>query len=71
MILNIHVHKYFYFLNFYFFESFLKFVFGIQKVGAGGKSGARVDENHECYFLASKRHDFRNILQPTRSLYNF
>ena len=31
---------YFYFIFLFFFEK--------KKVGAGGKSGARADENHEC-----------------------
>ena len=26
-----------------------------KKVGAGGKSGARADENHECYFFGINR----------------
>ena len=38
--------KYFFFLNLNFF--FLIFLLKKKKVGAGGKSGARADENHEC-----------------------
>ena len=57
-ILNIPKIKVKYFLKLFlifnfFFEIiflifFLKFFFEKKKVGAGGKSGARADENHEC-----------------------
>ena len=33
---------------FFFFLIFFFFFFEKKKVGAGGKSGARADENHEC-----------------------
>ena len=42
----------FFFFNFFFFNFFFNFFFYFffekKKVGAGGKSGARADENHEC-----------------------
>ena len=42
---------FFFFFNFFFFIYFLIIIFFFfekKKVGAGGKSGARADENHEC-----------------------
>ena len=36
------------FFFFFFFIIFFFFVEKKKKVGAGGKSGARADENHEC-----------------------
>ena len=52
-ILNIpKIKKYIYFFFFliFFFNYFFYFYFFFEKkkVGAGGKSGARADENHEC-----------------------
>ena len=45
-ILNIAI---FFFLNlFNFFLNLFNFFLQKKKVGAGGKSGARADENHEC-----------------------
>ena len=37
--------------GFLIFQNKLLIIFLKKKVGAGGKSGARADENHECNFF--------------------